>query len=368
VRCSDRSETVELAAPAGARSLHYDEAGRFLCADGPKGRQCTFTWFSKHTVDWKPLSAFEFPVPIDDDSIVTGDVYEGCVADAGDVVCWRALEDMPLEIHRIELGRLLEDVVWLSSDAIDAAGCAVGDTGAVACWLSGGVAFSHPGPAVGALVRSGPGLEFACVLDAGGAVQCRGRGEWGQANSRDWKAVEGLPPVVELAASPFHLCGRTSGDDVYCWGKNDHGESTGKQPEFWEPLMPVEGLPPIAQLAARGNRTCAEDRSGDAWCWGSAGDSREPGKISHSGRVVPVEAYTPRRCDGIRSCMPPSGPPFEPLPEVEWPQVVTRVRGRTHECGLTSAGVVLCHGYNGFGQLGRPDAELVAKPVRVAVP
>jgi alpha-tubulin suppressor-like RCC1 family protein len=213
--------------------------------------------------------------------------------------------------------------------------------------------------------------RFACVLSPDGKVDCQGKGSWGQVASEEaWAPVEGLSDVRELAASAYHVCAMTRSDDLYCWGKNEFGESSGMAPQPLEPLAPVEGLPPIARLAALGNRTCAEDRRGATWCWGSGGvDSRPPVSIPPN-PVVPETSFSPRPCTGMELCEEHDLPevPLENLPETPWPPVLTKVRGTTHECGLTPDGAVLCHGFNGFGQLGRPDPSRVSRPVRVHLP
>jgi hypothetical protein len=373
VACFDglNREVIEFDAPAGAKILQYDEHGRFLCAYGSEGEQCTWTWFPIKPIDWASRFDFGFPVDVLPGAVFSGDPIEGCIADGAGLLCWRNNVGTDLELHRINLPPFVDEVAWLSSDAIHASGCAISESRAVACWLGGEVVFTHPGPAVSALARwSSAADRFACFIDDAGAVSCRGSASWGQVRSKDWTRVDGLPPVRELASSSHHLCARTIENDVYCWGMNSYGESSGTPPQPWEPLAPVAGLPPIAKLAVLGNRTCAEERSGVGWCWGTDGFEREPAVALPQRRVVPIEAFSPRRCGGLQVCQGPSTSTASPvpLPDASWPNTQMRVRGLTHECGLTAEGAVLCRGYNGFGQLGRPDANTVSYPVKIELP
>src|SRR4051794_34670525 len=69
--------------------------------------------------------------------------------------------------------------------------------------------------------------DLTCALRRDGTVFCWGRLYYDDAGHVDYRAptaVEGLPPVVEIANAGSHVCARSAGGDVWCWGWNYHGE------------------------------------------------------------------------------------------------------------------------------------------------
>jgi alpha-tubulin suppressor-like RCC1 family protein len=77
-----------------------------------------------------------------------------------------------------------------------------------------------------------------------------------------------VPGVVQISAMGFHLCARTGTGVVRCWGRNNVGQVGGGFVSPQAPLTAVQGLPPIMDIAVGEFTTFAVDRDGGLWAWG----------------------------------------------------------------------------------------------------
>lgn len=127
-----------------------------------------------------------------------------------------------------------------------------------------------------------------CGLTTAGGVICSGPNDMGQRGTGTVdpfgtaapapSLAQGLPPVVELSVGFRHVCARTDGGDVYCWGR-----STEHQLGYWSDreCAPMNGiynycsptpmkadLPPARRLAAGNATTCVETTTGELACAG----------------------------------------------------------------------------------------------------
>jgi len=80
-----------------------------------------------------------------------------------------------------------------------------------------------------------------------------------------------VPPFVDLAPGATHVCGRTEGRTVYCWGDNESGQIGDGTFEFRSKATPVVGLAGVVQIATGDQFSCALRHDGTVWCWGSNG-------------------------------------------------------------------------------------------------
>jgi alpha-tubulin suppressor-like RCC1 family protein len=92
--------------------------------------------------------------------------------------------------------------------------------------------------------------------------------------------------------------------------------------------------------------TCGLTAGGEAWCWGANGQG-EVGAGDWTIAYTPPASTTARRVAG--------GLTFRSLSA-----------GRSHVCGLTTAGAAYCWGNNYYGQLGGGDTRNANAPVPVA--
>jgi alpha-tubulin suppressor-like RCC1 family protein len=187
-----------------------------------------------------------------------------------------------------------------------------------------------------------------CALATGGWVLCWGQNEYGQlgdgtTTSRSTPVlVTGLASgVTAIAADYSNTCALTSGAGVLCWGYNSTGElGDGKTTNSWAPV-PVTGLTSgVTAIAAGGQSTCALTSTGGVLCWGWNGDG-ELGDGTTSWRSTPVPVT------GLAS------------------GVTAIAAGGGAMCALTSAGGVFCWGYNRDGELGNGTTTNSSTPVQV---
>lgn len=138
------------------------------------------------------------------------------------------------------------------------------------------------------------------------------------------------------------------GDAVKCWGRNDKGQlGNGSLPEMLVSEINyvatgVVGLSSGVRAVSVGSEhACALTTAGGVLCWGS----------NHfwqlGGGTTGTSSATPVGVTGLSS------------------GVVAIAAGGNHTCALTSAGAVMCWGWNNFGELG--DGSRTESPVPVAV-
>jgi hypothetical protein len=130
-------------------------------------------------------------------------------------------------------------------------GCAVAETGELACWPWGDpdqVELTAAAPS-GSFRQVSVADSYACALDEVGGVVCWGDDEHGAAS----------PPEGEfesITTAPRHACGVRPGGSVECWGDDEFGQSS----------PPDE---PFSQVSARwGEFTCGLTPEGWIRCWG----------------------------------------------------------------------------------------------------
>jgi alpha-tubulin suppressor-like RCC1 family protein len=129
------------------------------------------------------------------------------------------------------------------------------------------------------------GANFTCALTRDGRPFCWGSDIDGVLSGRGPEscgpvapvrcsskpvAIDGTPPLVELAAGQSHACGRTVDGAVWCWGSNGSGQLTGQRSQTTpHPVRSAEfSVDSAAAIAAGGMASCAISTHGDLRCWG----------------------------------------------------------------------------------------------------
>ncbi len=152
---------------------------------------------------------------------------------------------------------------------------------------------SSPSPAVtaaGALAftQVSAGIEHACGVASDGSAWCWGANEFGElgippedspfpCSSRPCAlrpvAVSGGLRFRQVDAGAQFTCGLTTGDEVFCWGRNDAGQlGIGSTAQYSSTPREVAGGRTYRQVrAGLGVMACAISTARDAFCWG-AGD------------------------------------------------------------------------------------------------
>lgn len=205
--------------------------------------------------------------------------------------------------------------VTMSGDAVAGTACALTTAGAVMCWgsnayglLGSGLsAFSSAVPVQVAGLTSGVtgisvGADFACAVNAAGAVVCWGDNTWGELEN---DSATSMCEVVDAPCSPVPV--------------------------------PVAGLSSgITAVSAGGQFACALTTTGGVQCWGS----NDLDTLGYSN--VDAAAGPPGLVAGLTS------------------GVTAVSAGASTACALTSDGRVECWGFNGSGAIGNDSMAIVS--------
>jgi alpha-tubulin suppressor-like RCC1 family protein len=250
--------------------------------------------------------------------------------------------------------------------AADGDNCAVTGEGAVQCWgrnvygqLGNDTTFDSPAPVrVSGLTGAkavAAGWEHSCALTLGGGVTCWGSGFVGQLGDGSRNSsltpvpVEGASSgIAAIGAGMTHNCALTLEGGVRCWGEDLYGQ-LGIFLADNRSLVPVDvpGLGSnVTAIGVGEAHTCAVNADGGVVCWGNNGHGQcGNGVDAHS--FSAVEQVRPTAVVGLPS------------------RVTAIAAGTDHTCALTTAGGVLCWGWNATGQLGNGTASDSAVPSAV---
>ncbi|MBA3317330.1 MAG: hypothetical protein H0T50_04480 [Gemmatimonadales bacterium] len=209
--------------------------------------------------------------------------------------------------------------------------------------------------AVAALVfdQVSAGVEHACGVDTDGKAWCWGANAFGElgippedspdpCSSRPCSlrpvAVSGGLRFRHVIAGAEFTCGVTTGDEVFCWGRNDGGQlGTGSTAGASSTPAEIAGDRRYRQVRAGiGNVACAIATSRDAFCWGS-------GRLGNGSNF----SRTPVRVGN----------------QLEWDQLSL---GANYVCGVTTINQAWCWGVNNRGQLGNGTTTASGGPTRSA--
>ena len=121
----------------------------------------------------------------------------------------------------------------------------------------------------------------------------------------------------------------TSAGALWCWGDNasgDLGDGTSNSR-----LVPVRvAASGVAAVFASDETTCAQSTTGGVQCWGDDGYGELGDGLASGSSATPVDVF-PGLSSGVRA---------------------VALNDARDACALSSAGGVLCWGYNDFGQIG----------------
>jgi alpha-tubulin suppressor-like RCC1 family protein len=200
----------------------------------------------------------------------------------------------------------------------------------------------------------------ACAVTEEREVTCWGSNSFGQLgrDPADDSTSPGRPlgigvsvgiPIAEVAVGDWHTCAVSVSGEVFCWGRNQYGQTGGsdKGSQPWRPTK-VEGFPEgtrVSQVTLGEGFSCALTDDGAVFCWGRNAN----GQLGVAGGA---NAAGPKRIDGL-----PDGVTFTNLSA-----------GSRHVCGTGSDGVAYCWGMNRFGQAGVSPTEEPVVETPQAVP
>ena len=311
-----------------------------------------------------PTPATGLTVPVV--AITAGEEHTCALTTAGGVLCWGANNTFQLGNGEVvglatptQVTGLTSGITALSSGGYHS--CALTSKGGVICWgedgqgqLGNGLFYANTSVPVQTSITSGAiaitsGQYHECALTASGGVLCWGDNENGglgdgTTTERDVPvAVVGLSSgVAAISAGFFHTCALNVAGGVQCWGSNGYGQlGNGETLDIHVPIS-VVGLPSgIVAIAAGRFHTCALNNVGGVLCWGR-------NVYGQLGNGTANDSSVPVAVTGLSV------------------GVVAIAAGRDYTCALTAAGGVLCWGYNADGELGTGTTTGSSVPVAVS--
>jgi hypothetical protein len=368
-------------------------------------------------------------------SVVSGATHSCALTPGGDVYCWgdnRTGQARPTSSSGYV--QVPEQVVLptklVSLSALNGHTCGISNESPpqAYCWgLNNSGQLGLPGTSVASAAVRVPvaeglaavtaGAEHTCGLTAAGVAYCWGDDSFGQLGTADTlscshsdfsttcsgpRRVASDSRFIALAAGPWHTCGLTTADQLYCWGLDDNGQlglavaeaCTEYVAQFDEndpvacALTPqlVPGSSNFTSVAGGVFDTCGLTASGSVSCYGrhigmvSAGPFVRLSLDGDCGIAADGTAYcwdsfdspgaalsTPVRIGGGRTFATLSAA----LGTALGPSVVPNYTPPSppHRCGvLSSNSAVVCWGANDFGQLGNGTTTSSAVPQAVIVP
>lgn len=197
------------------------------------------------------------------------------------------------------------------------------------------------------------GVDHSCAR-AGGQVWCWGRDNHGQLGQNDVAGPTPNPTPVTLPGAASHLvagvhhtCAALDGGTaVRCWGRGNEGQiGNGNTNNRQLPTALAMALPgAVVTLRAMNNATCALLDDGSLWCWGG-----------NHGRWLGLDTTF-------------STPTLEPMPVLvldELPEpIVDFGLGFRHVCARADSGRLWCWGNSDEWQLG-PSNPSVGQAVEI---
>ncbi len=220
--------------------------------------------------------------------------------------------------------------------------CAIDDQSEVTCWgddnwgQHGVGALSLAGTptqavAVSDVAELSAGHLFSCARSVAGAVWCWGRNDVSQASGRATRHQIGVARVANLTAIAIAAgfdtaCAVTDVGAVRCWGKNDDDVTGVAGPASRPDPIEVPSVTAATDVCVGIDHACAVVASGHVWCWGAAVN----GKLGGAPENV---AYPPTQVPTVTEAV-----------QVEC--------GLQHTCARLSTGSVMCWGRNQEAELG----------------
>lgn len=289
--------------------------------------------------------------------------------------------------------------------------CALDDTGKAYCWGRGGIgnlgtgnlsASTEPVPVTGGhtFVQLTAGAHHTCGLRTDGTIWCWGYGERGAlgngSNSQRASPVQAqdVDLYQQIDAGRYATCGVTTGGIGKCWGDDRLRQLGYESPTgFSNVPLPVDGDHRYSEVHIGYYAGCGLRLDGETLCWGYNGigglgqgtqtfESMGPVVVTGGLSFATISVGTAHACGllpdrtaycwgsnnnaelGINAISYLSSVPVAVMGMDKWAYLQA---GDHTTCGVTTAGVGKCWGYNHLGQTGT-DSGLyeVYSPMEIA--
>ena len=293
----------------------------------------------------------------------------GVVGGVRDVYCWGRND-----VQLIEFGKSTKDTYVVPTKRAGTTGaldvklgdqhaCMLTSSGRVGCWGGGGAGQANGSRLTGYLNTTyAPGITNAvaiaaaglsnCALLADGTVKCWGYNRYGQLGGGELSGnyvpptqVKGISGVKAVSGGWEHYCAQDSGNNLWCWGRNNHGQlGTGDRVDAKVPVKIATGLNSRAILGMGYRTSCAMFGGEKGSCWGE-GSQGELGNGKNNDILTPQQLANPTYSSNywIRQLGPFFNTP----------------------CALDKNGPLTCWGYGKYGMIGDGSKDNRNRPTKV---
>ncbi len=253
----------------------------------------------------------------------------------------------------------ITDATAISTNGYTA--CALLSTGGIQCWGDNGYGQLGDGSTTNSAVPvTVKGITTAaaifvdsnqtCALLTGGSVECWGNNEVGQLGDGTTTSsalpvtVSGVTTATTFSNGGESPCVLLIGGSIECWGAGFSGQlGDGSPPSYSATPVTVAGVTTATAISQAGEDACALLLDGSIKCWGANNHSQ----------LGTGTAASPETCFGS---------PCSTIPVTVAGITTATAIDALGACARLSSGVVMCWGYNEYGQLGDGSKEDAPTP------
>ena len=188
------------------------------------------------------------------------------------------------------------------------------------------------------------GGEHTCTVSTAGALWCWGRNDNGQTSV----PASASSNQVAVSAGGYHTCSLSIAGALSCWGISSEGQIN----------VPASASSNQVAVSAGLYHTCSLSIASNVTCWGFNDNGQTNVPSSASSNQVAVLAGFALTCSlsmsGAVTCWGNNIFGQRNVPASSSSNQVAMSAGRYHTCSLSMAGAVSCWGNNDYGQTNVP--------------
>ena len=224
------------------------------------------------------------------------------------------------------------------------------------------------------------GSNFTCAQGNNNDLYCWGRNDHGQlgigslypqTTPTSVLMPSGVTTFTRFDTGTSHVCAIGDDNTTYCWGDNTSGQlgngSTTDDPYPSEVTLPA-GVNEFTFLVTGNHYSCGVGDDGKSYCWGQ-GTFGKLGTGSTASRTTPRAVvdtnYTPTTEEAPANICGECVPTGAETAEIPFTIIATSY---DHNCGVTDDDKVYCWGRNDYGQLGIGSTTDQSSPTEITLP